>query len=118
MSDSHLQRLHNEVPESSEVTVPAYPVNAIMAQLERTTIDYWSLDIEGAEADILQNTDFSVLEVGVITVEHNGDESRRARIQQTLVRNGFERLSGHWEYQDDYYANRAYFAKRGLQLPQ
>eukprot|EP00747_Dinoflagellata_sp_TGD_P079015 gnl/TRDRNA2_/TRDRNA2_160334_c0_seq1.p1 gnl/TRDRNA2_/TRDRNA2_160334_c0~~gnl/TRDRNA2_/TRDRNA2_160334_c0_seq1.p1 ORF type:complete len:324 (-),score=45.43 gnl/TRDRNA2_/TRDRNA2_160334_c0_seq1:108-953(-) len=118
-STEHQNRITKEIAEGTnmadhpeagaEVSVPAYPLNMVMKQLNRTTIDYWSLDVEGAELSILQGTDFKTLEIGVITVEYNGQQQP---IQALLEQNGFQLAQSG--YQDDYYVNTAYFEKRGL----
>merc|ERR1712137_1380241 len=86
-----------------------------MQALNRTTIDYWSLDTEGSEASILSATDFKSIEVGVITVEHNNDRVSKDKIFRVLTAAGMERVVQGG--QDDYYASRQYFQRRGLTFP-
>lgn len=97
------------------VDVPCFPLRSIMQALNRTTIDYWSLDTEGSEAAILQATDFSHLEIGVMTVEHNGDAQKRAAVARTLSAHGVERVMRGG--QDDYFASPEYFRRRGWKFP-
>lgn len=42
------------------------------------TIDYWSLDTEGSEASILRATDFTKVDIKVLTVEVNDKASEEA----------------------------------------
>ena len=44
-----------------------------MAALNRTTLDYWSLDTEGSELAILQGSGVEHFELGVLTIEHNNE---------------------------------------------
>ena len=61
----------NGAGNGSTVLVHCFPLHELARQLGRTTIDYLSLDTEGSEGAILEGTDFTAVEVGLITVEHN-----------------------------------------------
>merc|ERR1712060_732892 len=93
------------------ININTFPLNEILHFLNRTVVDYWSLDVEGAEAAILEHTDFSKFELGVMTVEHNNDEDLRSKILSIMLRHKFARVGA--TNQDDYYASPAYFRKRG-----
>ena len=41
-----------------------------MLALNRTTIDFFSLDVEGAELEVLKGIDFSKLNIRTMTVEY------------------------------------------------
>jgi len=97
------------------IKVKCFPLHVILQALGRTTIDYWSLDVEGAENAVLSHTDFSKVEVGVMTIEHNGVSAMRKGIRHTMERNNFKFLGG--DHQDDYYGNPAYFEKRVIPFP-
>eukprot|EP00747_Dinoflagellata_sp_TGD_P179187 gnl/TRDRNA2_/TRDRNA2_29570_c0_seq1.p1 gnl/TRDRNA2_/TRDRNA2_29570_c0~~gnl/TRDRNA2_/TRDRNA2_29570_c0_seq1.p1 ORF type:complete len:348 (+),score=64.06 gnl/TRDRNA2_/TRDRNA2_29570_c0_seq1:64-1107(+) len=97
------------------VDVPCFPLATAMYALGRTVIDYWSLDVEGAEPDVLEHTDFSHIEIGIITVEHNSDIEKFQRIKKALTKHGFVRAKN--DGQDAYYFNEAYFSKRKLPRP-
>jgi FkbM family methyltransferase len=98
------------------VQVPTFPLRLAMHALGRDVIDYWSLDVEGAEADVLEKTDFEGIEIGIITVEHNHEGPRRQRILDFLEGQGMVRVAGAGE--DDFYVNPAYLQKRGLEMPE
>jgi FkbM family methyltransferase len=51
-------------------------------------IHYVSLDVEGAEYDVLQASPFSTHEVGAFTIEHNGEEPNRSLIRSLLESKG------------------------------
>jgi len=125
---NHLARVNREAEmhkrttkridwEGSTIQVQCYPIADMMKALNRKVIDYWSLDTEGSEAMILQHTDFTAIQVGVMTVEWASDptEKLRGEIRAVLERNGFSRVK--FDNQDDYYANRKYFQDRGLRFP-
>ena len=40
------------------VDIPGFPLQAVLSALENPTIDYFSLDIEGAEYAVLKTLDF------------------------------------------------------------
>jgi len=50
---------------------------------------YMSLDTEGSEFEILKNFDFEKYTFGLIDVEHNNIESRRAEIKNLLLLKGY-----------------------------
>lgn len=121
-----LERAHSEINENkpwmagpqgngSTVQVTCFPLHLVMQALGVNTIDYWSLDTEGSELAILRATDFTQVEVGVLTVEHGGHTDRRQAVQEHLEEHGFERVKS--TFQDDYFASRSYFGRRGLTFP-
>jgi len=102
-------------PEAGNHTfynVSTYPLRAIMNALGTNVIDYWSLDTEGTEADIIEHTDFSKLEVGVLTVEHNAVLAYQSRVLDLMLARGFKRVKS--DPADDFYASPLYFKKRGI----
>jgi len=56
--------------KTPEVLVNCFPLNTIMASLNVSHVDYLSLDVEGAEIDILRTVDWTRLRIDVITVEY------------------------------------------------
>ena len=73
--------------------------------LERThapkTIDFMSLDIEGAELAALKGFPFDKYSIGALAVEHNYEEPKRTDIQKFLAAHGMERVGSI--KQDDLY---------------
>lgn len=57
-------------------------------------IDYMSLDVEGAELDVLKAFDFNKYEVTLLTVEHNHVEPRRQDVRDHLSQFGYD-VVGH-----------------------
>jgi len=53
-----------------KITVNCFPLNAIMAALDISHVDYLSLDVEGPEVEILRTVDWTRLHIDVITVEY------------------------------------------------
>ena len=76
--------------ESTRAPATAYavrctPISALLKATGFDAIDFWSLDTEGSELDVLRGMDWSV-PVSVILVE-----SRNPKIHELLTDKGFER---------------------------
>ena len=56
-------------------------------------IDYLSLDVEGAEVDVLEGLDSNLYVVRAISVEHNFEETKRQRIFNLLSSRGYDRVA-------------------------
>merc|ERR1719189_600056 len=97
------------------VEIPVAPVHALLDCIGRQTIDFWSLDVEGLEGDILKTTPFDKIEVGVLLVEMNKSSKNDIAIHKVMTDNGFLKL-GTTDL-DGIYANPKYFAARGLPMP-
>ena len=61
------------IKSNAKGNVQAEPLAKILAAISptRTTVDFWSLRIEGAECDVLQATDFEKITVGILLIEMN-----------------------------------------------
>lgn len=69
--------------------VPAAPLHTLVKALDRKTVDFWSLAVEGSEADILNTTDFKQVEVGVLLVDMSRDPKNNDGVREVMVRHGF-----------------------------
>lgn len=67
-------------------------------------IDYCSIDIEGAEVELLNGFDFKT-HINVISIEHNYDIQKRKKIYEILKQNKFQRVGESFSMYDDYYIN-------------
>ena len=66
-----------------------------------TYIDYMSMDIEGAEFEVLSTFPFDRYSFGFLSIEHNFDEPLRKLIREILENNGYKfSKSVKW---DDWY---------------
>ncbi len=66
------------------------------------SIDYLSIDTEGSELEILQEFDFDMYDISVITCEHNYSGSR-GRLYDLLTDNGYTRILDNVSMFDDWY---------------
>jgi len=90
---------------SSVIKVPCKPLSFILNKSDLKYIDYWSLDVEGAELHCLNTMDWSV-PVGLIGVESN---ENKEEIDFKLRDQGFTFLEKY--IRDSYYFNFNYFRK-------
>jgi hypothetical protein len=101
-------------------TVLAAPLEMLLQKIGRSTVDFWSLDIEGSEGQVLQNTNFSKVEVGVLLIEMNKNGGNNEVIYNVMNREGFQKI-GHTNYWggilDHIFVNPKYFEKRGMDVP-
>lgn len=68
---------------------PARTLASVLADADAPpVIDYWSLDVEGAELELLRSFPFDRYQIRVLTVEHN-HMSARAKIRDLLEARGF-----------------------------
>jgi len=70
------------------INVTCYPINDVVAALDITHVNYWSLDVEGAELAILRSVDWATMPpVDVISVEFmvkaaDGRRDNRASVEK------------------------------------
>lgn len=71
----HLERVRREVAEHGgsidEIEVPSFTLNEIVENRKLKHINYLSVDVEGAEVDVLRSLDFRRHPVNIIGAENN-----------------------------------------------
>jgi hypothetical protein len=129
LSEKHKQRLESEITRQESwmsgedgsgktVLVKTFPLHKFLkaANQTRGVVDYWSLDTEGSEPQILAATNFSEITVGALSVEHNGEIEQQTGIREAMRSSG---LILFRELDFDYvYVNPTYFRDRGLKIPE
>lgn len=66
------------------------PLTKILNELKIKHIDFWILDVEGAEWEVVQTMDFSQIQVDVMVVELDGTNPEKDRkVRDYLSKNGF-----------------------------
>lgn len=99
--DKHAELRRQHVRESGTITVETITANDLLSQSQMPDeIDYFSLDIEGAELSVLLEFDLSKYRFALATIEHNGHEDRE-KIRKIMASNGYRVASAKWE--DWYY---------------
>ena len=71
----------------TESTVPCYRIDAVLDEEGVDIVDYLSIDVEGAELEVLRGIDFGRVHVNVIGVEHS---KRFSEVHDLLTTAGFE----------------------------
>jgi hypothetical protein len=105
-------------------TVAAAPLSDLLSRMYPLQndfhVDFWSLDVEGAEGGILETTDFQRIKVGVFMIEMNKGEKNNERILTALAKQGFVNV-GRTKYDQGYldgvFVNPKYWEERGLSTP-
>lgn len=69
------------------VSVDVRRVDSLLREQDITSVHYLSLDVEGAELDVLAGIDFSAVEVHAMTIEYGSSSARRDT--QRLLRDRF-----------------------------
>ncbi|KAL5003949.1 hypothetical protein ScPMuIL_017405 [Solemya velum] len=84
--------LHDFVDEahkkSTPMTLQCFPLHAILQAINHTTVDLFSLDVEGAEPHVLRGIDFSKVDIRVLIIESNHCGS--AVLRQILEPAGYQ----------------------------
>jgi FkbM family methyltransferase len=68
-------------------TVPCHRIDTVLNDLGVKIVDYLSIDVEGAELEVLRGIDFESVQVNVIGVEHS---QRFPEVYDLLTMSGFE----------------------------
>jgi FkbM family methyltransferase len=89
--------IHSETRMKQTSTVKTPTISLTDLLTGRPRIDYFSLDVEGAELDIIETIDWDKIDAPlVITVEHNYKEGAEAKLRRSLEKVGYvEMLKAH-----------------------
>ena len=71
----------------TQETVPCYRIDTVLNDSGVKIVDYLSIDVEGAELEVLRGIDFERVQVNVIGVEHTHTFSE---VYELLTTSGFE----------------------------
>lgn len=106
--EKHVGHLHKErVKNNRRVELETKLLHELLDESKAPPfIDYFSLDTEGSEAEILKSFPFWKYKFGAITVEHNDEEPKRSEMRAILERNGYSLYKAvhfdDWYLKDDY----------------
>ena len=100
----HISAHAATVKDAERATISSItPTDVLAASNAPREIDYISLDVEGAELEILRAFPFDEYDVTLLTVEHNYEEPKRRNIRNLLRTKGFRLIANNkW---DDCYIN-------------
>lgn len=86
----HVHKNDLPVVNANRTMIKSYPLEYFLIKHNMPQmIEYFSLDTEGSEYQILSNIDFHKWTFGCITVEHNMVKETRHKINNLLVSNGY-----------------------------
>lgn len=78
------------MPEGT-TKITCLPLATLLQMFDLTHIDFFSLDVEGAELAVLQTLDFSTVHINVMVIEQDShDPQKDEAVRQLLRANGFE----------------------------
>ena len=98
MSNNHKNRVGTNF---KEILIPCFSLNTILASLKVKNVDFFSLDLEGAELNVLKSLDLGNFNFESIIVEHNGEKERKDKMEKYLLQNGFKLIKSN--VQDDFF---------------
>lgn len=114
-----VERLSSEALLSKVYTVKCGKMKDLEAKAGLTHIDFYSIDVEGAELDLLQSRDWEAVSVSVILIELNlgkGIGVQRCGadpVRRELASRGMCRLAGDVGHANEVWVNQAEFEAKG-----
>lgn len=105
--DSNAQRRRDAT--QSVIEVDTLNPTELLARFDAPKlIDYLSLDLEGAEYDILTALDLETYAIALMTIEHNHDRARQEKMRRYLAQFGYEVVQNR---NDDFFFHRGHLAR-------
>ena len=114
---SELDRDYQKIPKrpyERDIQVQCFPLYSVLKALNISAVDYFSLDIEGAEFVVLNTIPWEKVNMTLLSIEtnHAGDifPGSRKDIEQFLDDKGFELVET--AEIDDFFLNKMYNKKK------
>ena len=107
MSDSHKHRIDSEGKSGNKrvdkiAYIPCFSLVTILKAIGVDKVDYFSLDVEGGEWDIVKSLDLgNRLDIKTFSIEHNGDQSAKNNFKDYFKKFGYS--LAHEDGQDIYF---------------
>lgn len=93
---------HKQIKKSNQIIVKTITLQKLLDKYKAPKIiQYFSLDTEGTELEILKSVDFSTYTFLYINLEHNYVEPIRSEMRKLLLNNGYL-YKGENKWDDDY----------------
>lgn len=91
MEEGHKQRLVDEmgVKVEKNLYIPCFSLNTILNAIGIKRVNYFSLDLEGGEYDVLTSIDFSNIKIDSFSIEHNGYNQTKLNMINYLVERNY-----------------------------
>lgn len=86
-----ISKLEKGKHQSGYVEVQCLPIYSILLALNTTTVDYFSLDVEGAELDVLSTIPWEKVNIKTLSVEfyHGGKGKGKEDINKYMISKGY-----------------------------
>uniref|UniRef100_A0A6A7FVM6 Protein Star n=1 Tax=Hirondellea gigas TaxID=1518452 RepID=A0A6A7FVM6_9CRUS len=81
---------YDDAPAIGLVNVQCFPLYSYLLALNTTTVDYFSLDVEGAEYKVLETIPWDKLDIKTLSVEYFHDAEGKVAIKQLLESKGYD----------------------------
>ncbi|XP_033762187.1 uncharacterized protein LOC117343795 [Pecten maximus] len=98
--------------QADPVQVQCLPLYSILLALNQTTVDFFSLDVEGDELNVLKTIPFDKVNIKMLTVEYVHDTGRFSELQSYMEGKGYDTLLRM--QRDDGSVNDIIFRKKEL----
>ena len=69
--------------------VPCFSLESLLLAINRTRVDYFSLDVEGFELDVLKTVPFDRLDVHTLSVEYVHGRSSKSEYRTFMEEKGY-----------------------------
>ena len=88
MNDKHVKRIDFDSNNAARnyLYVPCFPLVTILKAINVNYVDYFSLDVEGGEIDVLKGIDYKKLNIKSFTIEHNGNLNEKNMMIEHLTK--------------------------------
>ena len=87
MNGKHVKRIEFDSNRAAPnyLYVPCFPLITILKAIDVDYIDYFSLDVEGGEIDVLKGIDYSKTNIKTFSIEHNGNWAHKRMMIEHLI---------------------------------
>ena len=79
----------NVQPSMLQTTVPCFPFETLMLALNRSHVDFFSLDVEGVELEVLKTIPFDRITVDTLSVEYVHGKQNKSVMAAYMDQQGF-----------------------------
>ena len=104
MSEKFKEQWHPGLDKESLPMIPCMPLSSMLAKFSISKLDFWSLDVEGAELQVLQTFDFDAVAINVVCIEADGhDPAKDKAVKEIMLEHGYI-FHGH-EIRNDWFVH-------------
>ncbi len=77
------------VESETGLRVPCFPLESILLALNRTHVDYVSLDVEGLELDIMKTIPFDQIQIDTLSLEYVHGKGGKKAYKEFMEQQGY-----------------------------